>query len=61
MPIRSYNFTNVLKIVVEEFIDFVYNKCDEPEYSNNEICLKCKPVEVTDFYTLMKMVFDARI
>jgi CubicO group peptidase (beta-lactamase class C family) len=52
---------NNLESVVEEFIDFIYNKCDEPEYSDNEICLKCKPVDISDFYTLMKMVFDARI
>lgn len=30
---------NNLESIVEEFIDFVYNICDEPEYSNNETCI----------------------
>lgn len=52
---------NNLDSVVEEFIDFIWDKCTESECSENEICKICKPVKVDDFYNLMKMVFDARL
>ena len=59
-PVFNFDGQQVAGIV-EEFIDFIYNKCDKPEYSENEICIKCKPVEISDFYTLMKIVFDAKL
>ena len=45
----------------EELIDLVYNKCKRPEYSKNEICKKCKPVDDSDFNKLLNMIVNARI
>jgi hypothetical protein len=56
---KEYVMNNIVKIS-DELVDLLYNKCKEPEYSENEICKKCKPVDDSDFNTLFNMILDAK-
>lgn len=52
---------NNMESFLEEFIDFIYNKCKEAEYRDNKICKICKPVNDSDFDKLLNMILDARM
>jgi hypothetical protein len=50
-----------LSAIVDELVDFIYNKCKEPEYMENEICKKCRIVDDSDFNKLLQKIINAKI